>query len=1309
MTEDKIISWNVRSLFTLRNPSKKASLLKLMESVDPFIVCLQDVGKLAQYNIFQGYQKPVVSENWEKNRNVMTIFKEGVNYSLIQNISKPYGAWQTFKIHKGANDSTDLYLTNIYLAGDLKTEDFIEIQNHFEEYRYEKAIFTGDFNAKTRLWDKHCTMPNRNGFKIIGLINDLDLIVLNNGESTRIAESQGQKNSAIDLTLISASIPTRTAKWEAYSDALGSDHLPQIITLSNKCTKNDFSPSLKLRYKTDKADPEIFKSSFSGDCPELKQLPSDKPNDFDELTNRIINHITEAANKGVPNNKKIIDRINNEKDNKNQKNKKKYPKVNPWFSDDCQKYFDERKYRQHRWEKTHSIEDLIAYKKIQAKFRNACKRAKKNAESKFIDSIDLNSTGKEGWEGFNKLHGKYKNPITVKPLKTDPAKSDNFTNNTLEQANMLGKQYHKISHDSNLSQEFLEKRNVYIASDEGSTLYEHQENTNASYNSPITMKELSNQIQKRKKRSSPGEDNINYWMIRNSPQYVHKAILNLFNLIWSTGNIPQSFKTATVIPIPKKDKDLSSPASYRPIALTSHLGKVLEAIINERLKTHLEVEGHFSPNQSGFRNGKETTEQVMRLEADIRKANDKGMVLCAVFLDVSKAFDTAQHCYILKNLNKYNVKGNMYNYCKDFMTDRKFNVSVGDSISETFTQDNGVPQGSVISPTLFLVSVNEISKVLDFNTPSGQFADDAALWRAFKASNKRNGPKKMSKETNKLIAELEAIGYKVNAEKTQAVLFTKKKKIAEYILTIKGQQVITGPYAKYLGIILDKQLNFKLHLDDRRKKGYKILNLMRKCKQCKGKLSQSTSLKTIYKALLEKTVLYGAEIMHTVDKKALDKTGSLLKQAQRIITGTTRRTQSGCLHALAKDTDIETKLDTAKLNFWARKTTQKDNIAGKIMNNTDYLKNNSKRGKNVGVVKHIDKLLKELNIDRNIVAPFKIKQPPTYDHNIHTDTSLTKKINKQKNTDIFMKQTTLEHISTQYENHLAIFTDGSRTVDNQQHNNAVGIGIFSKENRLKTKTSLRISNNTAIATAELKAIDIAMQTINKRANKECSLRSNAIVICTDSLSAVEAIESNKHNTSRPDLVQNIHYRSHLIKSNHDITIDLLWIPSHVGIYGNEKADSLAKASLEKDTIDLNIGLGNSELKNLIKSRLKIKQNSKWQESESSSVKHMRETVPSLLEVKIPLNKKFEKRNRLLVNAPRFLAKGPVACDFCQTDKTVEHILLHCDKSIGIREEVRHSLYKYGFPLNMKTLLAFNPPREIESQILDYINKIIEDI
>ena len=709
----KIISWNARSLETCIHPAKRSSLNELITSVDPLIVSVQDCGNLAKYNHFTSFQQPIISEHPIKDRNIMTFFKQGIHYLLVENTVKSFCTYQTFKILKSDDNDTAFFFTNIYIAGGISINDAIELEHIFEKYQYERHIITGDFNAKTKTWDKLCKEPNGNGTKILKIIDKFDYLPLNNGDPTRIAECQNHTNSAIDLTLVSASFYSNDITWGTHDDVMGSDHKPQIITLKNEPIKNKFEPSMKIVYKTDIADPNIFRSYFTGDGEELKPLPTDTKDNYSELTNRIINHITHAANKGIPNNKNKIDSLKKNKGTNVISKTKSFPKTHYWFNEDCKQASKDRKYRQHRWEKTRSLDDLILYKKSKAKFKVITKKAKKLAEKQVIDSININTTAKEGWNKINKLVGKVNNKTQVKSLVPDPSMPDIIINNEKEKADVIGQQYYNISHDNNLDPNFITNRDKFIHSEEGSTLYKQQDNTNADYNREITMGELVKQLRKRKKRSAAGEDSVNYWMIKNSPHYVHQAILNLFNLIWTSGNIPQLFKTANVIPIPKVDKDLSSPASYRTIALTSHLGKLLEAIINDRLKMYLETENLLSPNQSGFRNSKETSEQVLRLEADIRKANDIGMVLCGVFLDIAKAFDTAQHCYILQNLTKYNVKGNMYNYCKDFMSNRLFSVKVGNSISDTLSQDNGVPQGAVISPTLFLISINEISKVLD--------------------------------------------------------------------------------------------------------------------------------------------------------------------------------------------------------------------------------------------------------------------------------------------------------------------------------------------------------------------------------------------------------------------------------------------------------------------------------------------------------------------------------------------------------------------------------------------------------------------
>ena len=109
------------------------------------------------------------------------------------------------------------------------------------------------------------------------------------------------------------------------------------------------------------------------------------------------------------------------------------------------------------------------------------------------------------------------------------------------------------------------------------------------------------------------------------------------NDIWETGNVPKSWKEATIIPVPKPGKDNTKPNNYRPIALTSCICKTLERIINERLVWYLETKNIITEFQSGFRHQRSTNDHLVRLETFIREAFIKKEHLVAVFFDLEKA------------------------------------------------------------------------------------------------------------------------------------------------------------------------------------------------------------------------------------------------------------------------------------------------------------------------------------------------------------------------------------------------------------------------------------------------------------------------------------------------------------------------------------------------------------------------------------------------------------------------------------------------------------------------------------------------
>ena len=144
-------------------------------------------------------------------------------------------------------------------------------------------------------------------------------------------------------------------------------------------------------------------------------------------------------------------------------------------------------------------------------------------------------------------------------------------------------------------------------------------NNTEHYNLPFTLEELNTSI-KRAHSTAVGPDKIHYDFLKHLPVKVLKVLLGLFNNIWKSGQIPASWKEATVIPIPKPGKDHKNPTNYRPIALTSCLCKTMERMVNARLVWLLESEHLISDFQSGFRRGRSTLDHLVSLESFVREA-----------------------------------------------------------------------------------------------------------------------------------------------------------------------------------------------------------------------------------------------------------------------------------------------------------------------------------------------------------------------------------------------------------------------------------------------------------------------------------------------------------------------------------------------------------------------------------------------------------------------------------------------------------------------------------------------------------------
>ena len=200
-------------------------------------------------------------------------------------------------------------------------------------------------------------------------------------------------------------------------------------------------------------------------------------------------------------------------------------------------------------------------------------------------------------------------------------------------------------------------------------------------------------------------------MLKHLPDTSLEPLLNIFNYIWTTGKFPDDWQYATIIPIPKPGKDPAKPNNYRPFALKSCPCKTLERMINKRHTWFLESNTHISRFQSGFRSDRSTTDNLVRLETFIRDAfiKKEHVVVCLfVFFDLEKAYDTTWRYGILKDIHKLGLRGRRPTFIENFLADRAMQVRVGSSLSDYYDQEQGVPQGGVLSTTLFSIKINDI-------------------------------------------------------------------------------------------------------------------------------------------------------------------------------------------------------------------------------------------------------------------------------------------------------------------------------------------------------------------------------------------------------------------------------------------------------------------------------------------------------------------------------------------------------------------------------------------------------------------------
>ena len=478
------------------------------------------------------------------------------------------------------------------------------------------------------------------------------------------------------------------------------------------------------------------------------------------------------------------------------------------------------------------------------KYRNLLTKLLKSSKMKYFQQRLIKCQGniKTTWGTINYALNKVPKTNNVDCIEIKENNDKILVNDKNKISNMMNKYFISIGND---------KKSTNQNDHTLSQIINRINNNNSIYLKPITSIELKKHICSLKSKNTCGVDEISTKVVKEIAPLIENPLLHIFNLCLTTGIFPDEMKIARVIPIHKSGDRLDL-HNYRPISLLPAFSKLLEKAINMRITDFFESYGLFYDQQHGFRKSFSTSSALLNVTNYIKNNLNKNIYTAGVFIDLSKAFDSISHEILLKKLCNYGIRGIAHKLIKSYLENRLQYVDLNDTKSTYLKIACGVPQGSILGPTLFLIYINDIYK---YSTSKLiMYADDVCLM--YTSRYITNLVTNINEDLIQLNNWFDYNKLTVNTNKSNYMIFhSKHNKILSNTPPIKinMQKLEMVQSSKFLGVILDDRLTWKPHVHQICKKlstGISYLTKVRSVFPC-------NILKYIYRSFVECYITYG--------------------------------------------------------------------------------------------------------------------------------------------------------------------------------------------------------------------------------------------------------------------------------------------------------------------------------------------------------------------------------------------------------------------------------------------------------------------
>jgi ribonuclease HI len=1088
---------------------------------------------------------------------------------------------------------------------------------------FRRTIIAGDFNA--HLPSLGYAHYNQRGTEVEDICNSSNLVMLQSRETppTLLHRAHGT-TSRPDLTFVSADILEYTSIQVL--DDVGSDHRPVLTTIT---FPQERAPTLKrTTWNFRKAKWDRFAEETDRT---FTLLPDNK--DLKTTCQTLCNYILTAAKHTIPRGRRR--------------------KYKPHWTPELEEAVSQRRKARRKVEKDPSASNKKDYNKLTAKVRYLVKKSKTTAWKDTCSQLDLNREGHKAWQLLNNLEGSRKN-TNPQPLQDNHGNTVTGSRRKAKHFNDFFASVNKSQRRDILDSALLKARSKRNPADQDSA---------PVFDDPFNLHELERAMRKLAPRKAAGPDNIKNEMLRHLGPQAKKVLLAFINRTWSEGNLPSQWKTAIITPLHKKGKEPGSPRSYRPVSLTSCVGKLVERMVNNRLYWWLESNNIIDSSQAGFRCGCRTADPLFRLVQNVMDGFQKGKSTTAVFIDLQQAYDRVWRKGLLLKLNRIGVTGKMHKWLRAFLTNRTIATRYEGALSPKKTLEEGLPQGSALSCTLFLVYINDLPQHLKVS--KALFADDLVIWTSDKY------PVLTKAKLNRALATIstycELWKLKVNTQKTTYTIFSRSHKAAKrhINLHLNGEPLSKDDSPVYLGVKLDRQMHMTEHLNILKERASKRLNLIKRLTSTKWGSDKQT-LRQLYMGYVRSVMDYSLPFQVIASKQAATGLDRIQNQAARLICGGMRSTPTAACEIEANLEPLDLRRNRALLETVERYRRQpQDHPNRQVVDNW----REERRLQQKSLMDKAQEEEEEHHLPQQREPETKCPSPPPW-YRLQQPTIRTKLLQESANKQTpptTLKIYTLETIDSYPTSAIHAYTDGSAF----RATKFAGFGFYLKyPDGTSDERCDSCGNHCSNFEAELLAIKSAVELVHQQfdlGEKE----KVPLVIFSDSSSALEAL---RHPPFKSKVLNSTAHSLHNLISAHNIQITLQWIPGHSDIHGNEVADKLAKTGANKEQFENPCSM--PTVKQILKSQYKEQWLNRWATGTTGRSYFAERPQPK---VKDNINS-LNRRNQSLIfqfrtgHAPvhyhlnRIIPEHEPHCRHCEHPyETVSHILFQCPGLQSLRK------------------------------------------